>query len=47
MVLFADNVLVFPANPNGWHKETPAGNVLLADGHVEAHTASTVRNLEW
>jgi len=47
MVLFADNVLVFPANPTGWHKETPAGNVLLADGHAEAHTALSVQKLQW
>jgi prepilin-type N-terminal cleavage/methylation domain-containing protein/prepilin-type processing-associated H-X9-DG protein len=46
-VLFADNVIMFPANPNGWHKESPAGNVLLVDGHVEPHTALSVRNLAW
>jgi len=46
-VLFADNVLVFPANPTGWHKDSPAGNVLLVDGHVEAHTAVSVQKLEW
>ena len=28
---FADNVVVFPANPTGWHKQSPAGNVLLVD----------------
>ena len=46
-VLFADNVLVFPQNPSGWHKKKPAGNVLLADTHVEFHTAQNVTNLVW
>jgi hypothetical protein len=46
-VLFADNVLVYPQNPTGWHKRTPAGNVLLVDAHVESHTARSVTNLVW
>jgi prepilin-type N-terminal cleavage/methylation domain-containing protein len=46
-VLFADNVLVFSDNPSGWHKERPAGNVLLVDSHVEAHTAPSAANLVW
>lgn len=46
-VLFADNVLVFPANPTGWHRRTPAGNVLLVDSHAEFHTAQSVTNLIW
>ena len=47
MVLFADNVLVFPDNPKGWHKTKPAGYVMLADGHTEPQTALTVTNLIW
>jgi prepilin-type N-terminal cleavage/methylation domain-containing protein/prepilin-type processing-associated H-X9-DG protein len=48
MVLFADNVVYFPNNPTGWHKQQdPAGNVLLVDGHVEAHDADTVQMLVW
>ncbi len=47
MVLFADNVVLFPENPTGWHKREPAGNVLLVDGHVEAHDADTVTSLVW
>jgi prepilin-type N-terminal cleavage/methylation domain-containing protein len=47
MVLFADNVLMFPNNPTGWHKESAAGNVLLVDAHVEPHTAFTVQKLVW
>lgn len=46
-VLFADNVVVFPQNPSGWHKKRPAGNVLLVDAHVEFHTAQDVTNLLW
>ena len=47
MVLFADNVLYFPDNPTGWHKQDPSGNVLLVDGHIEAHTSETVQALVW
>jgi prepilin-type N-terminal cleavage/methylation domain-containing protein len=46
-VLFADNVLVFPQNPKGWHKLSPAGFVMLVDGHMEPHSAQTVTNLVW
>ena len=47
VVLFADNVLMFPTNPTGWHRQRPAGNVMLVDGHVEFHTAQSVTNLLW
>ena len=46
-VLFADNVVVYPQNPTGWHKQTPAGNTLLVDNHVEFHTAQNATNLIW
>lgn len=46
-VLFADNVLVLPNNPTGWHRPTPAGNALCVDGHVVSHTAQSVTNLVW
>ena len=46
-VLFADNVVVYPANPTGWHRKTPAGNVLLVDSHAEFHTTHSVTNLIW
>ncbi len=46
-VLFADNVVVLPQNPKGWHRQTSAGFVLLVDGHTEFHTAVTVTNLVW
>jgi prepilin-type N-terminal cleavage/methylation domain-containing protein len=46
-VLFADNVLVIPQNPKGWHRKSPAGYVMLVDGHTEFHSAVTVTNLVW
>jgi prepilin-type N-terminal cleavage/methylation domain-containing protein len=46
-VLFADNVLMFPDNPKGWHKTKPAGYVMLMDGHTEPQSALTVTNLLW
>ncbi len=46
-VLFADNVLVFPDNPTGWHRKTPAGQMLLVDGHAEFHTARSATNMVW
>jgi prepilin-type N-terminal cleavage/methylation domain-containing protein len=45
--LFADNVVVFPSNPTGWHRTRPAGYVMLVDGHTEFHTALTATNLLW
>jgi prepilin-type N-terminal cleavage/methylation domain-containing protein len=47
MVLFADNVLIYPGNSTGWHRPRPAGDVTLVDGHVEFHTAQSVTNLVW
>ncbi|EEF58557.1 prepilin-type N-terminal cleavage/methylation domain-containing protein [Pedosphaera parvula] len=46
-VLFADGQIIYPSNPSGWHKEKPAGNVLLVDGHAEFRTAVTVTNFVW
>jgi prepilin-type N-terminal cleavage/methylation domain-containing protein/prepilin-type processing-associated H-X9-DG protein len=47
-VLFADNVLVFPDNPTGWHKPgISSGNVVFVDGHVEFHNDTSARNLIW
>jgi len=46
-VLFADNVVVFPNNPSGWHKQSPAGNTLLVDSHIEFHTVQSATNLVW
>ncbi|MEI7731700.1 MAG: prepilin-type N-terminal cleavage/methylation domain-containing protein [Verrucomicrobiota bacterium] len=47
-VMFADNVVVFPDNPGGWHKPgISSGCVNFVDGHVEYHNAGTVRMLVW
>lgn len=46
-VLFTDNILVFPTDPKGWHRERPAGNVMLLDGHSDFYTALAVTNLVW
>jgi len=46
-VLFADNIVALPNEPKGWHGPRPAGNVVLADGHTEFHTATSVTNLIW
>ncbi len=46
-VLFADNVVVFPNNPTGWHRRSPAGNTLFVDSHIEFHTAQSATNLVW
>ncbi|HTA30599.1 MAG TPA: hypothetical protein VK731_08930, partial [Candidatus Cybelea sp.] len=46
-LMFGDNVLAFPTNPTGWHRDTPAGNAMLADCHVEFYTAQTVTNVIW
>jgi prepilin-type N-terminal cleavage/methylation domain-containing protein/prepilin-type processing-associated H-X9-DG protein len=46
-VLFADGHIIYPSNPTGWHKDKPAGNVVLVDGHAEFRTAQNVTNLVW
>ena len=45
--VFADTILVVPGETRGWHRDKPAGNVALLDGHVEFHTALSVTNLVW
>jgi prepilin-type N-terminal cleavage/methylation domain-containing protein len=45
--LFGDNILAFPADPKGWHRQHPAGNLILVDGHNEFFTAVTVTNVVW
>jgi len=47
MVMFADNVVMFPQNPKGWHRKSPAGYVMFVDGHSEFHSATSVTNLIW
>ena len=44
--VFADGILPF-INEKGWHRDQSAGNILLADGHGEFHTALNATNLIW
>ena len=46
-VLFADCILALPAEPYGWHRTKPAGNVVAMDGHIESQTALSVTNMVW
>jgi prepilin-type N-terminal cleavage/methylation domain-containing protein len=47
-VLFADHILYFQTESDGWHKaQQPFGYVALLDGHVEGQSSTTVRNLVW
>ena len=45
--VFADGILPFTAEAIGWHREKPAGNVILADGHGEFQTAQNAVSLIW
>ncbi|HSU54058.1 MAG TPA: hypothetical protein VLT36_08385 [Candidatus Dormibacteraeota bacterium] len=45
--LFGDNIVAFPAETHGWHRQQPAGNVLMVDGHNQFCTATTATNLVW
>ena len=45
--LFGDNIIALPSEAKGWHREHPAGNVVLFDGHNEFFTAITATNLVW
>ena len=47
-VLFADYSVYELGASQGWHRPgVPSGQVTLLDGHVEAHTALSVRQLVW
>jgi prepilin-type N-terminal cleavage/methylation domain-containing protein/prepilin-type processing-associated H-X9-DG protein len=46
-VVFGCGILPFPSDVKGWHRHTPAGNVLFADNHVGFYQASAVTNLIW
>jgi len=47
MALFGDNIIALPAEAKGWHRQHPAGNLTLVDGHSEFFTAVTATNLVW
>jgi prepilin-type N-terminal cleavage/methylation domain-containing protein len=47
-VVFACGDLSYPTTETkGWHRTTPAGNILFADIHVGFYKASAVTNLIW
>jgi prepilin-type N-terminal cleavage/methylation domain-containing protein len=47
MALFGDNILALPSEAKGWHRQHPAGNMAMADGHEQFFTALTATNLVW
>jgi len=46
-VVFGDGILPFPTDVKGWHRTTPAGNILFADNHVGFYQATAATNLVW
>jgi prepilin-type N-terminal cleavage/methylation domain-containing protein/prepilin-type processing-associated H-X9-DG protein len=46
-VVFGCGILAYPTDVKGWHRTTPAGNILFADNHVGFYLATAVTNLIW
>lgn len=46
-VVFACGILPYPTDVKGWHRSTPAGNILFADNHVGFYQATAATNLIW
>jgi prepilin-type processing-associated H-X9-DG protein len=47
-VVFGCGVLSYPTSETkGWHRATPAGNILFADNHVGFYRAIATTNLNW
>jgi prepilin-type N-terminal cleavage/methylation domain-containing protein/prepilin-type processing-associated H-X9-DG protein len=46
-VVFACGILTYPTDTKGWHRATPAGNILFADSHVGFYQATAAANLNW
>ena len=47
-VVFACGVLCYPTTETkGWHRTTPAGNILFADNHVGLYYGKAATNLNW
>jgi prepilin-type N-terminal cleavage/methylation domain-containing protein len=47
-VVFACGVLSYPATETkGWHRTSPAGNILFADNHAGFYQATAATNLNW
>jgi prepilin-type N-terminal cleavage/methylation domain-containing protein len=46
-VVFGCGILPFPTDTKGWHRTTPAGNILFADSHAGFYQATAATNLIW
>ena len=47
-VVFACGVLSYPTTETkGWHRTTPAGNILFADNHIAFYQGKAAANLNW
>jgi len=46
-VVFGCGILAYPTDVKGWHRTTPAGNILFADNHVRFFPAIVATNLVW
>jgi prepilin-type N-terminal cleavage/methylation domain-containing protein/prepilin-type processing-associated H-X9-DG protein len=47
-VVFGCGVLSYPTTETrGWHRTSPAGNILFADNHVGFYQATAATNLNW
>jgi prepilin-type N-terminal cleavage/methylation domain-containing protein len=46
-VVFACGIMPYPNDTKGWHRSTPAGNILFADDHTGFYQATAATNLIW
>jgi len=46
-VVFGCGILSYPEDVKGWHRRTPAGNILFGDTHVGFYQATAATNLVW
>lgn len=46
-VVFACGIIAYPNDVRGWHRQTPAGNIMFADYHVAFYQASVATNMIW
>jgi hypothetical protein len=46
-VVFGCGILPYPTDVKGWHRTTPAGNILFADYHAGFYQATAATNLIW
>jgi prepilin-type N-terminal cleavage/methylation domain-containing protein/prepilin-type processing-associated H-X9-DG protein len=46
-VVFGCGIIPYASDTKGWHRPTPAGNILFADNHVAFYKATAATNLIW